>query len=563
MQPWNPEAETLDVTPGDTPEIFQASPQSQLAKTRLWLWVGSAIALVYVALTRNSSLASLGWAAGSLLLLCGIADFMLRRQLRPGRPLVALYPDGIESPSFAGRLLWKDMSGVAVELVQNVPSLQLQLRSAPGQMDKRSFWTGRNPSRPSIVLTPFSALDQERLFAAVQQRLQHVTPSAQASNPLLEERQFQDQLKALAPHTWVTYGLIAINVAVWGLMVAQGADVLKPSVELLLQWGGNATSEVQRGQWWRLLTAAFLHSGVVHLAMNMLGLWVIGQTVERIYGHRVFLLVYLGSALCGSALSLHFSAQKAVSVGASGAVFGLAGALLAAVFQHRKTLPKIFGKQMLSGMGFFVLYSLVQGFAQTGIDNAAHVGGLLAGALMAFILPERFDMAQYRAQLKPRAAAALVLALGLTFGLAVLAPPAALDIQRSYDGMAAFNRGMQGFSTAMKQLGQEAQQAKAGGMTEVEWDARGRSVHAPAFQKVQADLATAWLPPQDPRNSYLQEVRHFHSLVLEALAMASVLAPGSTRPEPVDPQRMAVLEAEMQKSTERMSAMAAQMQRKP
>lgn len=65
------------------------------------------------------------------------------------------------------------------------------------------------------MLTPFSALDQERLFAAVQQRLQHVTPTAQASTPLLEERQFQDPLKALAPHTWVTYGLIAINVAVW------------------------------------------------------------------------------------------------------------------------------------------------------------------------------------------------------------------------------------------------------------------------------------------------------------------------------------------------------------
>lgn len=551
-----PEQEVLD----EAPDVFKASPDSQLAKTRKWLWAGAAIGLAMVALTGSASLARLGWVAGFMLLLCGLVDYMLRSQLKPGRALVMLYPDGIESPHFKGRLLWHNISGVSVEMVQNTPYLQLQRAGAPGQVDQRSFWTGRNPGRPAIPLAAFSPQDQERLFAAVRQRLQRVVPAAQASNALMEERQFQTQLKALAPHTWVTYGLIAVNLAVWGTMVAQGADAFRPSVELLLNWGGNATSEVQRGQWWRLLAATFLHGGVVHLAMNMLGLWAIGQTVERIYGHWVFMLVYLGSALCGSALSLHFSAQSAVSVGASGAVFGLAGALLVAVFQHRKTLPKIFGKQMLGGMGFFVFYSLAQGFARTGIDNAAHVGGLLAGAVMAFILPERFDMLRFQAQVKPRALAALAVVLGLVVGLAVLAPPAALDIQRSYEGAAAFDRGMQGFNLAFKQLGQDAQQVKAGTLTEADMDARGRSVHAPTFQKVQADLEAAWLPPGDPRSGLLQEVRHFNALMVEALSMDSVPEPGSTRLAPADPVRMAVLEADMQKSSERMSRLVQEAQ---
>lgn len=546
----------------DTPEIFKASPGSKLAKTRLWLWAGAAIGIGFVALTRTSTLGNLGFTGGILLLLCGLADFFLRRQLKPGQALVTLHPDGIESPSFPGRLLWKDMSGVAINMVQNVPTLQLQLLSAPGQVDRRSFWTGRNPQRPAIVLSPFSPAEQERLFAAVQRRLQHVTPTAQASNPLVEERQFQQQLKALAPHTWVTYGLIAINVAVWGLMVEQGADVLKPSVELLLRWGGNATSEVQRGQWWRLLSAAFLHSGLVHLVMNMLGLWVIGQTVERIYGHRAFLLVYLGSALCGSALSLYFSAQKSVAVGASGAVFGLAGALLVAVFQHRKTLPKIFGKQMLSGMGFFVVYSLVQGLAQTGIDNGAHVGGLLAGALMAVILPERFDLPRYQVLVRQRAIAAAVVVLGLAAGMAALAPTAAVDIQRAFDGNAAFNQGMQGFNAAFRLMDRDLQQLKAGTLTELEMDARSRTQYAPAVQQVQQDLAAAWLPPGDPRQPLLDEVRRFTALLLESLRMESVVQPGNGQPQPVNPARMEVLKAEMQASSGRISALAAQVQRK-
>jgi rhomboid protease GluP len=403
------------------------------------------------------------------------------------------------------------------------------------------------------------------LFTHPEIRLQEWKPEpalpshAAGASHGLEERQFQDRLKAWAPYTWVTYALIATNFAVWGLMVARGADAWKPSVELLLQWGGNAASEVQRGQWWRLLTAAFLHGGVVHLVMNMLGLWAIGQTAERIYGHRVFLLLYLGAALCGSALSLHFSAQQAVSVGASGAVFGVAGALLVAVFRHRKTLPSIFGKQMLGGMGFFVVYSLAQGFAHTGIDNAAHVGGLLSGALMAFLLPGRFDVPHSQAQVKSRAAVALVLALGVAAGLAVLAPPAALDIRRSYEGAAAFDRGMQGFNRAFQQLAADAQRAKGGNLSEADLDERSRSVHAPAFQQVQAELSKAWLAPADPRNPVRQEVQHFNTLVIEALSMASVVAPGSSRPVPVDPRRMAVLQVEMQKSSARMAALAQRM----
>ncbi|WP_295960896.1 rhomboid family intramembrane serine protease [Rhodoferax sp.] len=368
-----------------------------------------------------------------------------------------------------------------------------------------------------------------------------------------EEHQFHDWLHALAPRTWVSYGLIALNVAVWAWMVARGVDAFHPPAELLLQWGGNAASEVQRGQVWRLLTATFVHSGIVHLVMNMLGLWAIGQTAERIYGHRVFLGIYLGSALAASALSLHFSAQKTVSVGASGAVFGLAGVVLVAVLRHRDTMPRLFGKQMLRGIGFFVVYSLAQGFLQAGVDNAAHVGGLLAGALMGCILPVRPDLLRARPQARGRAVLALAAVAALVVGLAALAPPAAVDFQRKYAGAAAFELAMRNFNAAMLRLGQESQLLRAGKLSAQQSDERSRSVHAPAFRQVQAELAAVWLPPGDPRNALLQEVRQQAGWMAEVQGMASVTPPGSSQPQPADPARMAALQAAIQASSQRLA----------
>ena len=536
--------------------VFKASAKSQLASTRIWLWATPLITLVVLALTRTIPLGSLAWTAGVMLVVCVAVDLVLRRQLKPGQALVTLHKDGVESASFPGKLLWKDMAGVSVAMANNVATLQLQMLPTPGRADRRNFWTGRNAAKPFIVLTPFSAVDQERLFNEVQRHLQQVVPNAQADNPLVQERQFQERLKALAPHTWMTYALLAINTGVWGLLVLFGGDVLKPSAELLLNWGGNTAFNVQQGQWWRLLSASFLHAGILHLVMNMFGLWVIGKTVERIYGHRVFLLVYLGSALLASAFSLHFSAQYAVSVGASGAVFGIAGALLVAVLQHRKTLPQLFGKQMLSGMGFFVFYSLLQGFAKTGIDNAAHVGGLLAGALMALILPARFDMPRFMAQVRLRSVMALAATTALTVGMVLTAPAATVDLQRAYVGAHKFDSGLQALNAALQPLQQDGKKAKEGLLSAVELDERGRTVHALAFQQAAVLFSEAWLPPGDPRQPLLEEVRRFSGLAVESLAMASVMQPGNAEPQPADPARMDVLQAELKKSSDRMVALA-------
>jgi rhomboid protease GluP len=308
--------------------------------------------------------------------------------------------------------------------------LRFVLKPSPERPDKRRFWTGQSLARPQIHVSALDAAAQEQLFQAIHlyvSRIETSKASPRFDNQLTAENEFHDRLKSFAPIPWMTYGVIGLNVAVWITMLAYGGGIAGSPAELLLGWGGNAASEVQRGQWWRLLSAMFLHSGFVHVALNMLGLFVAGVAVERMYGRRLFALIYLGSGLVGSALSLHFGAQSAVAVGASGAVFGITGALFVAMLRHQESLPKTMGKQALSSMAVFILYSLVQGFARPGIDNAAHVGGLLSGCVLAGILPVQLDAKKFKQHYAGRVLASLIVAVTATATLAGLAPKAQLD----------------------------------------------------------------------------------------------------------------------------------------
>jgi rhomboid protease GluP len=149
---------------------------------------------------------------------------------------------------------------------------------------------------------------------------------------------------------------------------------------------------------------------VLHLAFNMWALWDTGRLAERFYGNLQLALIYAVAGLAGSIASLFFAARTGVSVGASGAIFGVVGCLLAAIFTKAHKLPAALVSSMRSSMLLFVGYSLFMGFVVGFIDNAAHIGGLVAGFLMGMMLAEKFDEAEYRRQVLVRAALAILLA---------------------------------------------------------------------------------------------------------------------------------------------------------
>jgi rhomboid protease GluP len=230
---------------------------------------------------------------------------------------------------------------------------------------------------------------------------------------------FVQRLCQATPRTWVTTTVVVVNVLVWLLTVLLGAHWLSPSPQALLLLGGNFLP-LTLEQPWRLMSSTVLHAGVIHLAFNMWAMLNMGRIAERFYGNTQFAIIYLASGLFGSLASLFSSAAVAVSVGASGAIFGVAGALLAALFTKPHKLPKGLVASMRPSLVIFVGYSLFMGFTASMIDNAAHIGGLVAGFVLATVMAERFDWEEYRVHGPRRAvlatAGALLLA-GLVWQL--------------------------------------------------------------------------------------------------------------------------------------------------
>lgn len=162
-----------------------------------------------------------------------------------------------------------------------------------------------------------------------------------------------------------TQTLIGINAVLYVLTLLTGD-------RLILDYGMFGAA-VAAGEWWRLLTAPFLHAGLWHVGLNMFALWILGSLVEPLLGRWRFVAVYMVSALGGAVASYAFSSPGVISVGASGAVFGLLGATLVAL----RTLNRD-----VSGVLVLLGINVVLGFVFPGIDWRAHLGGLLAGLLL-------------------------------------------------------------------------------------------------------------------------------------------------------------------------------------
>ncbi len=191
----------------------------------------------------------------------------------------------------------------------------------------------------------------------------------------------------------VTQAIFGINVAVFLGMLFAGASILdNPANRDLIQWGANFGPYTLGGQWWRLLTCVFIHGSFLHIAFNMWCLWDLGALAESLYGHWTFAAVYLITGIFSSLTSLWWNPQV-LSVGASGAIFGIAGALVASFYLGEFSLPSIAIKGTLRSLALFVGYNLFFGAVSRGIDNAAHIGGLVSGlilgALIARVAPQR------------------------------------------------------------------------------------------------------------------------------------------------------------------------------
>ena len=212
--------------------------------------------------------------------------------------------------------------------------------------------------------------------------------------PAPKKARLADELPRLATTsvTWciATVVLIAISVVVFLVMLATGVSTAYPTSEQLLRWGADFGPYTLGGQYWRLITSAFLHAGLVHLAVNMVSLWILGRMVEKLFGALITVGLYLVTAIGGGLLSISWEPLR-LSAGASGAIFGLDGVLIAVLYLGKLGLEPDLLRRALAWAVKIALINLLYGLSGN-INNMAHLGGLVTGLLAGVFLARGFSL---------------------------------------------------------------------------------------------------------------------------------------------------------------------------
>jgi rhomboid protease GluP len=255
-------------------------------------------------------------------------------------------------------------------------------------------------------------------------------PEAQSAPP---EQRRPRRGWAAAP---ATYLLLGINCGVFLAMVATGASVWMPTLDQLMRWGADRPDNILlHGEWWRIVTAMFVHVGIIHIATNMWCLWNLGLLAEPLMGSFGLFAVYILTGAAGNLLSTAYNWFRAIhespaspifqaGAGASGAVFGIAGALIVLLKSKFLPVPPRELNRLRRSVIYFAAINLVigfsvnfgSGFTGVAVDNSAHVGGVLCGLLFAAPMVPRIGSPKGEFRLRLQLAVSIVVLILVLFG---------------------------------------------------------------------------------------------------------------------------------------------------
>lgn len=247
--------------------------------------------------------------------------------------------------------------------------------------------TGKNKKNISNFINAFEAAKSNMQADTIEANKVLVNELRVATDVAIEQenKEAEEIDKAMnlsGSNLYVTYGIMAINVIVFILMVVNGAGIFEPNGYVHIKWGSNYTALTLTGDWWRLITNVFIHFGIIHIVMNMYCLYIVGVYLEPMLGKTKYIAAYLCTGVLASLVSLWWHKEGVNSAGASGAIFGLYGLFLALLTTN--LIPQRVRKAQLQSIGIFVVYNLIYGM-KGGVDNAAHIGGLISGFIVGYL----------------------------------------------------------------------------------------------------------------------------------------------------------------------------------
>jgi rhomboid protease GluP len=239
-----------------------------------------------------------------------------------------------------------------------------------------------------------------------------IATAAKAEEEIKQAAELDKVMNLSSGNMYFTYAIIAINIVVFIAMGLNGAGWLLPEGTVHVLWGSNFTPLTLSGDWWRLLTNVFIHFGIIHLAMNMYCLYTVGIYLEPMLGKLKYITAYCSTGVLASLVSLWWHQEGVNSAGASGAIFGLYGLFLALLTS--KLIPQQVRQSLLQSIGIFVAYNLLYGM-KSGVDNAAHIGGLISGFIVGIFYLIEIKKQQSSAGLKWVAPLFFVITIAVSF----------------------------------------------------------------------------------------------------------------------------------------------------
>ncbi len=274
-------------------------------------------------------------------------------------------------------------------------SQQIIATGADGQLTLSSEMTqnesfdlgGRNKKNITAFLNAFENCRNTVTETTIQQNLTtinelRIKTQQVAAQEVKDAEEINTAMNLSNSNLYVTYAIMGINVLVFILMAIDGAGIMETNGLVHIKWGSNYTPLTLSGDWWRLISNVFIHFGIIHVAMNMYCLYMVGVYLEPMLGKVKYITAYLCTGVLASVVSLWWHKEGVNSAGASGAIFGMYGLFLALLTTN--LIPKKVRQALLQSIGIFVVYNLVYGI-KGGVDNAAHVGGLISGFIIGYL----------------------------------------------------------------------------------------------------------------------------------------------------------------------------------
>ncbi len=337
-----------------------------------------------------------------------------------------------------------------------------------------------------------------------------------------ERASFNSTLTALGTQSVIVLALVLVNCAVFVCTVYAGAGLFEVDGRILVQWGTNYGPRTLDGESWRLLTATFLHFGLLHIALNMWALWGLGQLTEKLYGSASFLVMYVFAGLSGSLASLYWH-PDVNSAGASGAIFGVLGGLFAFMVHPKTRVPASIAVGHRNSALVFIFYNLANGFAYAGIDNAAHIGGLLGGFAIGWV-PARPVSIDARRDPLPRLAFSTLLGAVVLVALSwpLYHPDSAVVAERKFRQQFELFAEDESEAIAAQRTLDGLESSKK--ITDAEWARRVSAEMIPAWQAAEDRIKSVELPAESrlfPLRSdlldYLEQTRLALGLLSDAV----------------------------------------------